>query len=309
MNIKSIILLLCITVCTLNAFADEKEESSVRIYLNKELCNSGEGLALITSSESSLATINRINSQIDEKEGKECTIDYISLMGDIKEKTFERIKLAYLLLKSRRKEEHSEGSAELVLTSSGGLITEAIKIGDFVGDKQIQSFVPIECLSSCVLIYAAASIRLKLGAIGIHRPFSTEIDSYSLSYSEYLKKYELITPILKRYLSKYGVSPMLVDAMNVIPSDKVKILTDEELEQYGLGALNIASLEHTKARVIQICGQDFHNMYRAFQSTLNSCVEHYSYEKYYECKEFANQEFPKFAKMSDECDIKMSVTD
>jgi hypothetical protein len=113
---------------------------------------------------------------------------------------------------------------------------------------------------------------------------------------------------LKQYLSKYGVSPSLVDAMNVVSSDDIKILNDEEQESYGLGFNNIAAKEFDKARTIQVCGQEYYDTHLAFHALIDTCRKRFGISsldaKEEECWSLARQAYPHYSEQFDACKAK-----
>jgi len=286
------------------AHAGSPDKSFIAIAPDKKLCSGSEGQFLpLPHIDHIAASVEFMNSLIDKNYGKECRLNGLLLKGKISKKTLPQLKLGLQLLEARRNE-RSIGANTLWLDSPGGLITEGLKIGNIIAEKGMGAVVTVSghCYSSCVFVYAAAKERLNFGEVGIHRPFAEEISTDSLSYPEYLEKYENLTPILKRYFSKYGVSPAIVDAMNIIPSDDIKILSQEERDSYGLGSTNIAAKEYEKARTIQICGSDYHNLHLQFLTALTSCYEKRGYfEAESPCQDIANTAFPRYSDEFDKC--------
>ena len=189
---------------------------------------------------------------------------------------------------------------------------EAMKIGDFIASKKVQTIIPIDsrCYSSCLYIIAASETRMLLGNVGIHRPFASEISTKEISYSEYLKEYDNVSLLIRKYLSKYGVSPALVDQMNVVASDENKILSMQELKSAGLWYRNIAAQEFEKAKTIQLCGQEYYDMHTRFHGLIDSCREKLEIsamdEKDKECWNFARLKFPSYSEEFDKCKAEKS---
>ncbi|MCG8006635.1 MAG: ATP-dependent Clp protease proteolytic subunit [Candidatus Thiodiazotropha lotti] len=290
--------------------ANVADESFVAMAHDKNLCKGIEGNFLpLPDTDSYAATTKYIVSVIKKKFGSECRLNGILIKGKITEDTLPQLQLGLNVLEVLRNEK-SIGANTLWLYSPGGLILEAMKIGDMIAEKGMNSIVAFRghCYSSCVFIYAAAKTRGGIGDVGIHRPFASEISADNLSYSEYLKKYDALTPVLKQYFSKYGVSPSLVDSMNVVSSDDIKILSESELESYGLGYENIAAKEHDKAITIQVCGQEYYDMHLNFFGLIKSCRKRFDIgildDKDEECWALARQAYPNYSERSDECRAK-----
>ncbi|MBC8493573.1 MAG: hypothetical protein H8D41_02160 [bacterium] len=260
--------LLLIFTCHV-AFAAE-----VGLEFDRKSCSDSEGVFLYADSN-----YKDSSAYIDENFGEKCKIRLVYLDGNITQDTFKKVKLAFELLSSRAlytSEYKNLAYNRLILNSSGGLIMEAIKIGNFIADKNVEVIVsaPSKCYSACVFIYAAAKTRYAVGEIGVHRPFAKDISVDNLSYYEYLDKYKSLTPKFKQYFSKFGVSENLVDLMNSISSEEIKILTYDEREVYGLNK-NIAAQEYERARTIQLCGQEYYDLSVKKRALTSKCVEEY----------------------------------
>lgn len=305
-----IFLLASVLLVASEAYSESSDESFIAIAPDKELCSIGEWNFLpLPDMDSDAASIDFINSVIDRELGSECKLNGLLLKGKITETTLSQLRFGLQLLEARRNN-RSIGANTLWLDSPGGLISEAMKIGDVIAENGMEAIVVFRghCYSSCVFIYAAAKTRGGMGDVGIHRPFASEIAAESLSYSEYLNKYDALTPILKQYFAKYGVSPAIVDSMNVVPSDEIKILTDEERNSYGLGFNNVAAKEHDKARTIQICGQEYYDMHIGFHALIESCRARFGIsvldDKDEECWALARQAYPSYSDKFDACKAK-----
>lgn len=302
----TVLLFLCISFVQ----AENLNKPIIAVAPDKELCEGSEGFIPIPK-KSKKITFKYLMAVIDKKLGKKCKLNGIYLGGRIEEGELEHIKLAYNLLNKRRNP-RTIGANTIWLNSPGGLIHEAMKIGDFIAEKRMKAIITFngKCFSSCVFIYAAAKTRSGIGDVGIHRPFANEISAESLSYSKYLSQYNKFTPILKDYFAKYGVSPSIVDVMNITPSDNIKILTREERKGFGLGFQNIAAKEHNKARTIQICGKNYYDLHLKFHGLINSCRKRFGItaldEKNNECWELARQTFPEYLNKFDQCKAKKS---
>jgi ATP-dependent protease ClpP protease subunit len=258
-------------------FAAETVDATIGLDFDKKSCQDSEGGFLYMDSN-----YKDTNTYIDENFGTECKIKGIYLDGNITKNTLPKLKLAFKLLSSRKffyitPEYKNIDSNRLSINSGGGLIMEAIKIGNFIADKNVAIMVsvPSKCYSACVFIYAAAKVRYAAGKIGVHRPFAKDISTDNLSYYEYLDKYKSLTPKFNQYFSKFGVSKNLVDLMNSISSEDMKILTYDEREMYGLNQ-NIAAQEYERARTIQLCGQEYYDLSLKQQALTMKCTEiHY----------------------------------
>lgn len=311
---KLLFLSLALTLITGSVYAKTADQSFIAIAIDKKSCPGGDAnFVPLPDMDSAEANFEFINSTIDNEFGNNCKFIGLLLKGIISEQTLPQLQLGLQLLEARRHDTTRDMNT-LWLSSHGGLIAEAMDIGNFIADKSINAIIPLDgqCYSACVLVYAAAEMRGHLGKIGIHRPFANEISANVISYSEYLNEYESITPALKRYFSKFGVSPAIVDAMNITPSDEIKILSDAELKSYGLGFSNVAAKEHNKAKIIQICGQEYYNFEIGFHALIESCnkqqaTKHQHYWKKNEsCFAQAHQAHPSYSDKFNECRYKIN---
>lgn len=116
--------------------------------------------------------------------------------------------------------------AYVSISSKGGSISEAIKIGSYF--RELNSHISIEqgslCISSCILIYASGVRRYSDGVLGVHRPY---LDKASPD-ADFAGAYKNIRSALETYFENMRVSKGIVDLMYSIPPEKVYNLTKEE---------------------------------------------------------------------------------
>ena len=138
-----------------------------------------------------------------------------------------------------------ENPAFFNLDSDGGDIDIAMAVGRQLrrmsataGIARIQ-----KCLSSCVIVLAGAVTRLMgvMNNIGIHRPYSLRTDQRE--YSTIQEEQRALARRTKAYLEEMNVSPGLYDAMMRIPPEKMRFLSESELEEFGLTATDPAYQE------------------------------------------------------------------
>ncbi len=134
------------------------------------------------------------------------------------------------------------------LNSNGGDVETAIAIG-----RQLRNFHATAvawqsggCYSSCVFIFAGAVQRAATGSsIGIHRPYSTstELRDFKTIQNDQRR----IAKLAKDYLEEMNVLPSLYDAMVSVPPEKIRMLSEAELDQYGLSQTDPAEQEFRDA--------------------------------------------------------------
>lgn len=88
------------------------------------------------------------------------------------------------------------------------------------------------CHSACVLVLAGAPRRAVTGPVGIHRPYPTDV--HERSYSEAQQRYRAMEAEARRYLEEMNLPASLFDAMARVPPETVRILSREEIDNFGL---------------------------------------------------------------------------
>ena len=120
------------------------------------------------------------------------------------------------------------------LNSNGGSVTAALQIGRLL--RKVGSMATVEadaiCMSSCVYILAGAANRAVDGTVGIHRPYESE--GKEVSQSAQKAKYARLGAEIKSYLAEVNIPVKLYDDELYISPENVKILSDSELQGYGL---------------------------------------------------------------------------
>ena len=120
------------------------------------------------------------------------------------------------------------------LNSSGGSITAALEIGRLLRKMGSMAFVSTNaiCMSSCVYILAGADHRAVDGKVGIHRPYEPESTETSKEIQK--AKYRKLEVQIKEYLAEMNIPLKLYDDQLFISPESIRVLTDRELQEYGL---------------------------------------------------------------------------
>ena len=144
----------------------------------------------------------------------------------------------------------------LVLDSQGGDADAAVSMARIIRDSGIFSTVPVVarvaegyqsvCFSACVVLFSAAYEReLEFdidgnpelpSRIGIHGPGQFDRDSGSYTSSAANREIMRVNRRLKDWFRSIGVAPQLVDDMFAVPFDEIRLLTRDDLIDYGLYA-------------------------------------------------------------------------
>jgi len=121
------------------------------------------------------------------------------------------------------------------INSPGGNVEAAIKMGAILhADSRAYITVATDqrCYSACVLVVAGTMRRNLHGQIGIHRLYSDSVEPSS--YEEIRANRQAIAKAVRQFLSDVNISPTLYEAMDLIPANQLKILTQREYESFGL---------------------------------------------------------------------------
>lgn len=114
------------------------------------------------------------------------------------------------------------------LDSRGGNVFEAIAIANFVRITRIPVWVSGECFSSCAFIYLAAPTRQATGTIGLHRPYYEPGYFSELSSLDAESEFELLKQLTRTFLVDIGVERSIIEIINTVPSDQVRIFEGRE---------------------------------------------------------------------------------
>lgn len=157
----------------------------------------------------------------------------------------------------------------LDLDSPGGLIEDAMRAGDSIGDSHWTIWVRegAVCHSACVLILAAGDQRLVSGAVGIHRMI--RLSSSATTRQQLNAELQQVHSQLVDYLGRNGAASAVADLMMTVPSRDLRLLTADELHSFGLEGANPVQDDLERLRVLRHCGTDFLRRKEAFQRALD----------------------------------------
>lgn len=123
----------------------------------------------------------------------------------------------------------------VALDSPGGSVSAAIAIGQAIRAANPASVTvqdSASCVSACVLLLAGGVTRSVSGKVGIHRPFIEDDSAFTVAGQK--RTYLDIEKSIKAYLTSVNVPPSLYDIMFRIPPEKVRYLTDREMQEFNL---------------------------------------------------------------------------
>lgn len=145
----------------------------------------------------------------------------------------------------------------LDLDSTGGQIEQAILAGDVIGESGWSIWIRegSVCHSSCVLVLAAGDMRMIAGKVGIHRMI--RIGSSATSRAELQKELQEVHAQMREYLQRNGVAFAVADLMMTVPNRSLRLLTDEELDLYGVDGRNAVEDDLQRITLTRECGAAF----------------------------------------------------
>jgi hypothetical protein len=181
---------------------------------------------------------NVVKEKIRQRGFASCTDLKISFVNKIHEKDIVEFK-KFLEFANRSAIDAPCKNGTLIahLSSLGGNVQTAIKIGRILRENEMYALVPdqSECVSACVFLFAGAVRRTIIsGKIGIHRPYFESLDS-NLTNIQIREHREKINLEIKKYFEEMDISISLLDAMLGVPPENTRYLSIAELNQFRLG--------------------------------------------------------------------------
>ncbi len=157
------------------------------------------------------------------------------------------------------------GKRVLDLDSSGGQVEDAIKAGDAIGASGWTIWVRegAVCHSACVLILGAGDVRMVSGHVGIHRII--RMSSTATTRAQLNEELQAVYGRVKEYLARNGVAVAVADMMMAVPNRNLRLLTADELQEYGLDGTNPAQDDLDRLQLMRKCGADFVRRRDSFQ--------------------------------------------
>lgn len=159
------------------------------------------------------------------------TLMVIHLTKSITEEDFSKINKQANLIK---KMIGQDPVVIIKLNSTGGSVSAALKIGRFLRKYGAMANVDENaiCISSCVYVLAGATNRAVDGTVGIHRPY--EPNNIATSAEDQSRKYKKLGAQIVAYLKEMNTPTRLYDDSLFISPDRVKVLSFDEMQAYGL---------------------------------------------------------------------------
>ena len=164
----------------------------------------------------------------------------LTLKGEIKPGDDDRVR-EYLANATPQSHVH------VLVESRGGDVHTAMRIGRLL--RQHEAYVDTDlCMSSCVFIlvggversvitYSTSSTFWKQGfqGVGLHRPYFSMLSPDMSSAEITERRHRLLTEVAT-YMKEMNASPRVLEQMEAIPPEKMKMLTASEVSDLGLDA-------------------------------------------------------------------------
>jgi hypothetical protein len=140
-------------------------------------------------------------------------------------------------VKIQRLTKDEDGPISVMLTSRGGDLDTAMRIGRTLRSRDATTFSYEECLSACVFILisgvqrdAIAPIGVSHVGVGIHRFYFASLPGFPES-ADVKTRYQAVKRAVLNYLDEMNVAPDLVSMMEAVPPDKIRYLTEQQASQ------------------------------------------------------------------------------
>ena len=145
----------------------------------------------------------------------------------------------------------------LDLDSAGGQVEDAIKAGDVIGADGWTVWVREDsvCHSACVFVLGAGDNRMISGKVGVHRII--RMSSTATTRAELNDELRGVYGRVKDYLERNGVAVAIADLMMTVPNRRLRLLSKDELQEYGLDGTNAAQDDLDRLQLMRRCGDDF----------------------------------------------------
>lgn len=127
---------------------------------------------------------------------------------------------------------------KVFITSNGGDVQASIRIGRLLRQYEAK-IITGSCMSSCVLVLLGGVERTvftdqKRGrGVGLHRPYFGVLNP-NMTTAEITKLRNQLKAEIAAYIKEMNGSDRLLDMMEAIPPEKIKILTEAEITDLGL---------------------------------------------------------------------------
>jgi hypothetical protein len=218
-----------------------------------------------------------------------CEAITIDVVGEIATGDFlqvSKLVAAFKRYSLEKKCEISRFNQTLRLNSNGGDVREAISIGRNLRENNFQTIVALNhsCLSSCVLAFIGGTNRISIGKIGIHRPYFSDLQGNPTA-KEIREMRDKNNQNTKKYLDDMDVAVSLFDAMQAIPPESMKILSESELSSYRIIGEDASSNEQRINELAKNFGLTMSEYRKRDGIVTSTCGTFGNNLQWYDCKD------------------------
>lgn len=157
------------------------------------------------------------------------------------------------------------GPPDLIeVSSAGGDVVEAMKLGHLVRDTLLSVGVKEHCYSACFFILTSSVNRFLPNygiyfddnglRIGIHRPYFDKKYFARLSMLEAEVEYKKLQQVARQFLIEMDVPTILIEKMFSIPSDDMYLLSPQEIK--GISGKTPAFDEWLKSKCAYLTSEE-----------------------------------------------------
>jgi ATP-dependent protease ClpP protease subunit len=175
----------------------------------------------------------------------------------------------------------------LFLNSPGGSVKAAISIGRELRRMHISAFVirASECTSACVFVLAGAVSRQVSGRIGLHRPYSQNLN---LEFDQAKASVTEMNQIIVRYLEEMNVPVSLYNKMKLIPPEEVEYFTGTKYLALGIPEVDPVQDEFMRSLHAQSLGLTKQEYVRRAKAVIQFCNKYLAsiedVQLFYDCR-------------------------
>jgi len=202
---------------------------------------------------------------------------------------------------ARKSDEISKRQAvNLYMTSQGGDVAAAMKLGRFLRSNNGTMFVEENCASACVLVLAGAVSRWSLfGNVVIHRPY--RVNAVTVGMEEAQRMHKQRSSEISAYLAEMNVPTRLLDEMLAVPSQYGRNLSESEKRFYLLHGDDPAWDEENNAQQAKKMGISMTEYLRRLKRR-SDCHERLRNDNLPMTMNFEDYRKSEYSKRSRQCD-------
>lgn len=112
------------------------------------------------------------------------------------------------------------------------------------------------------------SVASSAGKVGVHRII--RMSSTATTRAELNDELRGVYGRVKDYLERNGAAVAIADLMMTVPNRRLRLLSKDELQEYGLDGTNAAQDDLDRLQLMRRCGDDFVMRRDAFMRSFDS---------------------------------------